>query len=110
MTLEISEPPRARWPHHAPPCYSAFKTTDAGCSPAKSTATPKAGRGGSKSLVARNVNVRVFGAAVQVDAEFHYERPDGTAGVSRYIDAYHWRDCRWQVISAQITAVPAPSS
>ena len=34
------------------------------------------------------------------------ERTDGRTGVSRYIDTWAWLDCRWQVISAQITSLP----
>lgn len=56
-----------------------------------------------KSLTVRDVTVRVFGTTVQVDADAPWERTDGSRGVSRYIDTYAWLDCRWQVISAQIT-------
>jgi hypothetical protein len=60
------------------------------------------------SLVARDVNVRVFGATAQVDADAPWERTDGSKGTSRYIDTYAWIGCRWQVISAQITLIPQP--
>jgi hypothetical protein len=56
-----------------------------------------------KSLTARDVTVRVYGATVQVDATAPWELRDGTTGVTRYIDTYAWLDCRWQVISAQLT-------
>lgn len=59
-----------------------------------------------KSLTVSNVTVRVFGPTVQVDADAPWELADGTKGVSRYIDTYAWIDCRWQVISAQITLLP----
>ena len=56
-----------------------------------------------KSLTARDVTVRVYGTTVQVDAAAPWELRDGTTGVTRYIDTYAWLDCRWQVISAQLT-------
>ena len=56
-----------------------------------------------KSLKARDVTVRVYGTTVQVDATAPWELRDGTTGVTRYIDTYAWLDCRWQVISAQLT-------
>jgi hypothetical protein len=60
-----------------------------------------------RSLTVRDVTVRVFGATVQVDADAPWELADGRRGVSRYIDTYLWRDGRWLVISAQVTAMPA---
>ena len=60
-----------------------------------------------RSLTVRDVTVRVFGPTVQVDADAPWELADGSKGVSRYIDTYAWIDCRWQVISAQITLLPA---
>lgn len=59
-----------------------------------------------RSLTVRDVTVRVFGSAVQVDADAPWELEDGRSGVSRYIDSYAWLDCRWQVVSAQITLLP----
>lgn len=59
-----------------------------------------------RSLAVENVTVRAFGATVQVDADAPWEHGDGRTGVSRYIDTYAWIDCRWQVISAQITWLP----
>ena len=64
-----------------------------------------------QSLTVEHVTVRAFGATVQVDADALWEHGDGRSGVSRYIDTYAWIDCRWQVISAQITWLPpAPTS
>ena len=60
-----------------------------------------------RSLTLENVTVRVFGATVQVDADAPWELEDGKRGVSRYIDTYAWIDGRWQVVSAQITLLPA---
>ncbi len=59
-----------------------------------------------RSMTVRDVTVRAFGTTVQVDADAPWERLDGTRGVSRYIDTWAWLDCRWQVISAQITLLP----
>lgn len=63
-----------------------------------------------RTLTVRDVTVRVFGPTVQVDADAPWELEDGQRGVSRYIDTYAWIDCRWQVISAQITLLPAPGA
>ncbi len=65
--------------------------------------------GGYRSLTVRDVTVRVFGPTAQVDADAPWELEDGRRGVSRYIDTYAWLDCRWQVISAQITLLPQPA-
>ena len=62
-----------------------------------------------KSLTVRDVTVRAFGSIAQVDADAPWEMADGVTGISRYIDTYAWMDCRWQVISAQITLLPRPS-
>ena len=63
-----------------------------------------------RSLIVRNVSVRTFGPAVQVDADAPWELADGQTGVSRYIDTYAWLEGRWQVISAQVTPLPRPSA
>jgi hypothetical protein len=59
-----------------------------------------------ESLTVRDVTLRAFGRTVQVDADAPWKLSDGRTGVSRYIDTYAWLDCRWQVISAQITLLP----
>jgi hypothetical protein len=61
------------------------------------------------SLGVENVTVRAFGGTVQVDADAPWQLGDGRSGVSRYIDTYAWLDCRWKVVSAQITWLPAAS-
>ncbi|MGH7719272.1 MAG: nuclear transport factor 2 family protein [Gemmatimonadaceae bacterium] len=63
-----------------------------------------------RSLTVRDVTLRVFGSTVQVDADAPWELGDGSTGVSRYIDTYAWLDCRWQVISAQITLLRRSTS
>lgn len=65
---------------------------------------------GYRFLGVENVTVRAFGSTVQVDADAPWELSDGRFGVSRYIDTYAWIDCRWQVVSAQITWLPAAQS
>jgi len=59
-----------------------------------------------QSLTVRDVTLRVFGPTVQVDADAPWQLSDGRRGISRYIDTWAWLDCRWQVISAQITSLP----
>ena len=61
-----------------------------------------------RTLTVRDVTVRVFGEAVQVDADAPWELETDEHGVSRYIDTYAWLDGRWQVISAQVTRLPQP--
>ncbi|HEU4799439.1 MAG TPA: nuclear transport factor 2 family protein [Gemmatimonadales bacterium] len=58
-----------------------------------------------RSLTVHSVELRTFGNIVQVDADAPYELGDGTRGVSRYIDTWAWIGGRWQVVSAQITAM-----
>lgn len=60
-----------------------------------------------RSLELRAPRARVYGTTVQVDADAPFELADGTRGVSRYIDTYARIDGRWQVISAQVTRLPA---
>jgi len=47
--------------------------------------------------------MRFYGATAIVDGTAPWELRDGTTGVTRYIDTYAWLDCRWQVVSAQLT-------
>ena len=63
-----------------------------------------------RTLTVRDVRLRVFGQTVQVDADAPWELDDGSTGVSRYIDTYAWMEGRWQVISAQITPLPASAA
>ena len=60
-----------------------------------------------RTLTLRNVTVRAFGDAVQVDADAPWQLESGDEGVSRYIDTYAWLEGRWQVISAQVTLLPS---
>ena len=56
-----------------------------------------------RSLAMQNVTLRAFGNMVQVDADAPWELPDGTSGVSRYIDTWVRLEGRWQVVSVQVT-------
>ena len=56
-----------------------------------------------RSLAAQDVTLRAFGNMVQVDADAPWELPDGTSGVSRYIDTWVRLEGRWQVVSVQVT-------
>ena len=59
-----------------------------------------------RSLSPINVRLRAYGPTVQVDADAAWELEDGSSGVSRSIDTWAWLEGRWQLISAQITALP----
>jgi hypothetical protein len=63
-----------------------------------------------RSLAARDVTVRAFGPTIQVDADAPWEMSDGSRGVSRYIDTWVCLDGRWQVVSTQITPLPASAN
>lgn len=63
-----------------------------------------------RSLAARDVTVRAFGPTIQVDADAPWELSDGSRGVSRYIDTWVWLEGRWQVVSTQITPLPASAN
>jgi Domain of unknown function (DUF4440) len=56
-----------------------------------------------RSLAVQDVTLRAFGNMVQVDADAPWELPDGTSGVSRYIDTWVRLEGRWQVVSVQVT-------
>ena len=60
-----------------------------------------------RSLYAVNVSLRAFGATVQVDADVPWELDNGQRGISRYLDTWANLEGRWQVVSAQITTLPA---
>jgi ketosteroid isomerase-like protein len=56
-----------------------------------------------RSLTVQDVTLRAFGNMVQVDANAPWELPDGTSGVSRYIDTWVRLENRWHVVSVQVT-------
>jgi hypothetical protein len=56
-----------------------------------------------RSLTVQDVTLRAFGNMVQVDANAPWELPDGTSGVSRYIDTWVRLESRWHVVSVQVT-------
>ena len=55
-----------------------------------------------------DVDVQFNGDTAIVQARAVYEKQDGVRGQNRYTDIWIGRDGRWQVLSAQITAVAAP--
>lgn len=55
------------------------------------------------SYTLADVRVRVFGTFALVHATGRFTRRDGSQGVSRYTDAYAFKDGRWKAVSAQIT-------
>jgi hypothetical protein len=61
------------------------------------------------TLRVRDATFRVFGHVVPVDADAPWELGDESTGLSRHIDTWAWLDGRWQVISAQVTLLPARS-
>jgi len=54
-----------------------------------------------------DVTVRVHGDSAYVTALGSWRRKDGTAGQTRYIDAYVKTSGEWKVVSAQLTRVAA---
>jgi ketosteroid isomerase-like protein len=54
-------------------------------------------------LQAYDVNVRVMGDFALIHARTTFTSPDGTAGASRYTDAWARRDGRWVAVAAQVT-------
>ena len=50
------------------------------------------------------VTIRVHGDAALVSALGTWERKDGTAGKTRYVDVWVRKDGAWKAVSAQLTA------
>ncbi|HJZ32435.1 MAG TPA: nuclear transport factor 2 family protein [Hyphomicrobiaceae bacterium] len=62
------------------------------------------GRGSSvKNIRPHDVVIRLFGDFAIIHARTSYQRPDGAEGAGRYTDDWHWRDGRWQCVSAHVT-------
>ncbi len=59
-----------------------------------------------RSLTLRDVVVRAVGGMIEAEGEAAWELSDGSKGALRYVNTYTWLDCRWQVSSAQIAALP----
>lgn len=49
------------------------------------------------------VHIRLYGIVAVVRATGRFTRPDGSTGISRYIDNYARVDGVWKVVTAQIT-------
>jgi Domain of unknown function (DUF4440) len=56
--------------------------------------------------VLESVHIRLYGIVAIVQATGRFKRPDGSSGVSRYIDNYAHLDGAWKVVTAQITRAP----
>jgi ketosteroid isomerase-like protein len=64
------------------------------------------GRGSSvRNIREQDVVIRVLGDFAIIHARTTYEKPDGTPGAGRYTDDWHFRDGRWQCVSAHVTRV-----
>jgi hypothetical protein len=62
------------------------------------------GRGSSvKHIREHDVVIRVLGDFAIIHACTSYEKLDGTPGAGRYTDDWHYRDGRWQCVSAHVT-------
>ena len=62
------------------------------------------GRGASvKDIREHDVLIRVLGDFAIIHARTSYQKPDGSQGGGRYTDDWHWRDGRWQCVSAHVT-------
>lgn len=62
------------------------------------------------SFQVEDVHVQLENGVAIVQARTVYERADGSRGQSRYTDVWIGRDGRWQVLTAQLTAVSAQSA
>jgi len=47
--------------------------------------------------------IRIFGDFAVIHARTSYQTPDGTQGGGRYTDDWHYRDGRWQCVSAHVS-------
>jgi hypothetical protein len=54
------------------------------------------------------VRVRIYGEVALVQATGRWVRPDGIAGLSRYIDVYVRAPIGWRTVSAQVTRTLTP--
>jgi hypothetical protein len=62
------------------------------------------GRGSTvKNIREHDVVIRILGDYAIIHARTSYEKPDGTEGAGRYTDDWHFRDGRWQCVSAHVT-------
>jgi Domain of unknown function (DUF4440) len=62
------------------------------------------GRGSTvKNIREHDVVIRILGDYAIIHACTSYQKPDGTRGAGRYTDDWHYRDGRWQCVSAHVT-------
>jgi hypothetical protein len=61
------------------------------------------GRGSAvRNIREHDVVIRILGDFAIIHARTTYEKPDGTQGAGRYTDDWHFRDGRWQCVSAHV--------
>ena len=61
------------------------------------------GRGSlAKSIREQDVLIRILGDFAIIHARTSYQKPDGSQGAGRYTDDWHFRDGRWQRVSAHV--------
>jgi hypothetical protein len=62
------------------------------------------GRGSSvRDIREHDVVIRILGDYAIIHARTSYRKPDGTQGAGAYTDDWHFRDGRWQCVSAHVT-------
>jgi hypothetical protein len=62
------------------------------------------GRGATvRNIREHEVVIRILGDFAIIHARTSYQKPDGTPGAGRYTDDWHYRDGRWQCVSAHVT-------
>jgi hypothetical protein len=62
------------------------------------------GRGSAvRNIREHDVMIRILGDFAIIHATTSYQKPDGSQGAGRYTDDWHFRDGRWQCVSAHVT-------
>ena len=62
------------------------------------------GRGSTvKNIREHDVVIRILGDYAIIHARTSYVKPDGSEGGGRYTDDWHYRNGRWQCVSAHVT-------
>lgn len=62
------------------------------------------GRGSTvRDIREHDVIIRVLGDFAIIHARTSYLKPDGSEGAGRYTDDWHFRDGRWQCVSAHVS-------
>jgi ketosteroid isomerase-like protein len=62
------------------------------------------GRGSTvKHIREHDVMIRMFGDFAVIHARTSYQKTDGSQGAGRYTDDWHFREGRWQCVSAHVS-------